>query len=89
VRIFALSVDPPAELKDLQEKVGETVTLLADPEGAAVETFGMRDPAPFPPGDQARSGSFLIDAKGVVRHRWLPAHYHERPAPSAILERLR
>ena len=82
-------MDPVEELEDLQETVGEAVALLADPGGGAVDAFGMRDPDPFPPKGQARSGSFLIDARGVVRHRWLAARYHERPDPGAILERLR
>jgi peroxiredoxin len=73
----------------LQERVGDGVTLLADPEGVAIDRFGMRDPDPVPPRPMARAGTFLIDRDGNVRRRWMPEHYHERPDPERILARLR
>ena len=89
VRLFAVAVASVEDLAGLQEKLGERVTLLADPAGTMVERFSMIDHKPMPKRRMARSGTFYIDAKGVVRRRWLPGRYHQRPDPDAILTALR
>ena len=83
--MFAISTAAPASLRDLQEDVGDGVMILSDPQGAAIDAFGMRD------GKRgiARAGVFLVDRDGVVRAAWPGDSYRERPSPDEILARLR
>jgi peroxiredoxin len=64
------------------------VTLLADPEGQAIEAFGMRDPRGLRHPYTARAGTFLIDREGTVRRHWLAENYRRRTAPEEILRHL-
>jgi len=89
VTVYAIAIDDPADLAELQEELGEAVTLLADPGGQAVSSFNMMDPKPFPARTQARAGTFWIDRDGVLRERWLPRNYRERPDPDEILGKIR
>ncbi len=89
MRVYALSTDPRKKLEGFQQTLGRGVTLLADPDGSAVRAWGMLDEKPFPKQGIARSGSFHVDARGVLRHRWLPTHYHSRAEPDEILAALR
>ena len=81
-------IEKREDLEDLQESLGTAVTLLADPEGIAVEAFGVMDPDPIPPGLVARAATFFIDREGVVRYRWFPKDYRRRPAPRDILNQI-
>lgn len=89
VRVFALAVDEPADLAELQERLGDAVTLLADPSGQAVAAFDMLDPDPFPDRVQARAGTFWIDRDGRLRFRWLTDSYRKRPGAEEILAKIR
>ena len=88
-RLFAISTDPREKLMDLQERLGDKVTLLSDPEGKAVKAFDMIDPGSIPREGLARAGTFLLERDGTVRHSWIPESYRRRPAPAEILARLR
>jgi peroxiredoxin len=85
VRVFALARQPASDLQALQAKLGDGVTLLSDPQGAAVDRFGMRGPRL----GIARAGLFHIASDGVVLQGWLPASYRHWPDPAAILAALR
>ena len=63
-------------------------TLLADPDGKAARAWDMLDEEPFPKRGIARSGSFHVNARGILRHRWLPTHYHTRADADEILAAL-
>jgi peroxiredoxin len=82
--VFAIAVGPVEKLYDLQERLGDGVTLLADPEGSAVKAFGMHHRFGL-----ARAGTFLIDRGGRVSYRWLTGNYRKRPAPDEILAKAR
>ena len=88
-RLFAISTEPREKLTDLQERLGDKVTLLSDPDGKAVEAFGMIDPGSMPKKGMARSGTFLLERDGTVRHSWIAETYRSRPTPDEILDRLR
>ncbi len=88
VDLYAIAIEKREDLEDLQESLGTAVTLLADPDGVAVEAFGVMDPDPIPPQPLARSATFFIDQEGVVRYRWLPRDYRNRPAPDDILRQI-
>jgi peroxiredoxin len=87
--VYAVSVDPPEKLSGFQEKLGDSVTLLSDPDAKAIEAWDMLDHGPFPKRTMARAGSFLIGTDGRVRFRWLPDYYRERPTPDQILATLK
>ena len=90
VRVYALSNEPVANLKELQEKYGTGVTLLSDPDGKAIAAFGMVDEGAFPEKKNlARAGVFHIDSKGMVRHVWLTDSYRRRPGLDAILDAIK
>lgn len=87
--MFALCIDEPARLEELQEEIGKGVTIVSDALGTATREFGMIDPMGLPKRPLARSGSFLIDHEGKVSARWLPSAYRLRPPVDDILARLR
>lgn len=66
-RIAAVSTDGPSLSAFLRSERALGFPILSDEEGKASAAFGMLD------GEQARSAGFLIDAKLVVRKRWLGA----------------
>jgi peroxiredoxin len=84
VSVYAIAVSPAAALAPLQEKLGDGVTLLADPEGKAVSAFGMLEGNGL-----ARAATFLLDREGRVSHRWLTENYRKRPSPEDILAKAR
>ena len=83
VRVYALSLEPVDELRDLQEKLGDGVTLLSDPSGQAAEAFDALDPDPFPNKVMARAATFHVDREGKIRRRWLTESYRDRPEAAA------
>ena len=84
VAVYAIAAGPAEALKPLQEKLGDGVTLLADPEGKAVTAFGMLERNGL-----ARAATFLLDREGRVSHRWLAENYRKRPQPDDILAKAR
>ena len=46
------------------------------------------DPNSIPPRPVARSATFFIDREGVVRYRWLPKDYRNRPSARDILKQI-
>ncbi len=88
-KICAIAIQRDDELQELQKDLGDGVMVLADPDGRATAAFGLIDRTPFPPGMRlARSASVYIDARGIVRYRWLPKSYRERPEPDELLRRI-
>ena len=89
VKVYAISTAPREELLGLQEELGDGVTLLSDPEGEAIDRFGMLDPSSFPGATIARAGTFSIGADGIVRRVWLPEHVHSRPDADDVIDALK
>ncbi|MBD88979.1 MAG: hypothetical protein CL940_01405 [Deltaproteobacteria bacterium] len=82
--IVTASMDQWSELAQRQARMALGMTMLADPNGDLVRTFGLEDIC-FGE-DIARPAAFLIDADGVVRWRNLPTSWRYRPEASAYLE---
>ena len=89
MRLAAIAVATREQLSDLQEELGSSVTLLADPGAATVSAFGLLDPDPFPPVTMSRSATLLLDTRGRVVRWWLSDSYRRRPDPAALLATLR
>ena len=66
--------------------------LLADSKAKIIEAYGMTNPR-FPKGTSwygvAMHGILVMDAKGVVTHRFMTQDYRDRPSPDAVLSVLR
>ena len=80
VELYAIAAQPVEKLAPLQEKLGDAITLLADPDGTAVATFGMLERFGL-----ARSATFLLDREGKVGRRWVADNYRKRPTVDDIL----
>jgi peroxiredoxin len=83
--IFAVAVDPVDDNARVVEQLGLGYQILADPELAAVDAYGVRHDDAGPDHPIARPASFLIDKQGVIRWRDLTENYRYRPRPETIL----
>ena len=71
-----------------REKIG--FTLLSDPQSKIIGAFGLIDEsAPKDWYGFAHPMIFVIDPKGVIRHRFSETNYQNRPDVEVILDILR
>jgi len=92
VRLYALSIDTPAESREFAERIAAdgrgpiTFPLLSDPGNRVIEKYGLRDPAytqqkfdgiPY-------AAVYVIDKEGRVA--WAKVHqdYTQRPSNEEI-----
>lgn len=90
VGLAAVSYDSPATLKKFADARGITFPLIADANSAIIKRYGIFNTTvesgtrtygiPFP-------GTFMLDAKGVVRARYFENAYQERSTAASILVR--
>ncbi len=84
--------DPVAVLARFAAGRDIAFTLLADEKSAIIEAFGMIDER-YPPGSPwhglARPITFVIDANGVITHRFSSRDYRDRPSVESVLKALR
>src|SRR5262249_11802664 len=63
--------------------------LLSDPESKVIRAFGILNEADYPPGQMAHGvpypGTFVTDAKGIVRSRFFEKTYVERRTAASAL----
>lgn len=81
--VVTVSMDQWSQLPQRQARMAKGMTMLADPRGDLVRTFGLEDIC-FGE-DIARPAAFLIDGDGTVRWRNLPTSWRYRPDPQAYL----
>ena len=87
--IYAVSTQTPEKGRALQERLGDAVVLLSDPEGVAVRAYGVEHPDAMAPSDQtvlARSATFYVDERADVRLRWTARNYRRRPSAASVAE---
>ncbi len=89
--VVSVSVDPVAEIAEFhrEQKIG--YTMLADPEGAAVQSLGIRDPAYGPDSEVfgvPQPIIFVLDRAQVVRAKFAERGYRSRPDLDHVLEEL-
>jgi peroxiredoxin len=69
-----------------REKIG--FTLLSDPKAGIIGAFGLINER-FSPGTAwhgvAHPATFVVDARGIVTHRFSERSYRDRPDVDAIL----
>lgn len=85
MELYAVSVDPPAASRRLQERLGISFTFLADEEGALLDELGIRHQGGRDDGaDIAYPTSMLVDGDGIVRWIFQSHTYRERARAEAI-----
>ena len=87
VRFYGISKDSPAESRDLAHKIERDgrgpfkISLLSDPKSAAIDRYGLRDPAYK--GETIdgvpRPSVFVLDQHGRIRWMKVESDYRERP----------
>lgn len=82
-----MTYDPVELLARFAAREKIQFALLSDPQSNIIGAFGLRDEAV--PRDSKWYGFahpmiFVIDAEGVIRHRFSEANYQIRPDPDAI-----
>lgn len=87
--VAALSYDSVAILRDFGTRRKITFPLLSDPESAVIRAFGILNEADYPPGQMAHGvpypGTFVTDAKGIVRSKFFEKTYVERRTAASLL----
>ena len=77
---------------DFAKRENIAFTLLADEKVEIIEAFGMTNPR-YPKGSNwygiAVPAIFVIDAKGIITHRFTTTNFRDRPSPEAVLDALR
>lgn len=87
--VVAVSVDPVETTRETLGSAGFTFTLLADPELAVIDAYGVRHPGGGMEGtDIARPATFLIDREGRIVWRDLTDNWRVRVRPGRLVERL-
>lgn len=87
-----VAFDAPAKVKALAEQRAVAYPILSDPKSEMIRAFGVLN-AEYPPGHFAHGVAhpiiFVVDAAGVVRHRFSEARYQERPEIDRVIDALK
>ena len=87
MRPVAISVDSPAESRELCHKAGYTFTFLSDPNAEDIRRYDVLHPAAGQhEHDIARPAEFLLDSSGVVHWVHLTDDFRVRARPEQMLE---
>ena len=84
--IIMISPDPLEETKEFWERIGQepNITIALDPDFTMIKQYGL-----FKENNlmgEAIPATFVIDKKGVLRFKYTPLHYSDRPPVYHILE---
>jgi peroxiredoxin Q/BCP len=86
VEVVAISVDSPAESRNLRESRGYSFPLLSDPQAQVIRQYGVLHPHGGEGGkDIARPAEFLVDASGTIRWENLTDDIRVRARPETVL----
>ena len=83
--VIAVAVQDVARAKAMEERTGASFPLLADPDHAAADAYGVFDLL----GDGVATPSvFIIDADGTIVWSYVGQHAADRPGAETILSHL-
>jgi len=86
VRVIAISVDTPADSRNLAQKAHYTYPILSDVDTKVIDRYGITHKGAGMGGhDVARPAEFLLDRNGVVRWRNLTEDLRVRARPEDML----
>ena len=80
-----MAVDPVEQNAAVVRKLGLEYPILADPDLAMTDAYGLRHVGGHGSADIARPATFVVDANGVVRWRDLTENFRIRPHPQDVL----
>lgn len=94
--VAAVSYDSTAILKEFASRRKITFPLLADEGSTVIRAFGILNEADYPPGHRAAGdaysahgvpypGTFVTDARGIVRSKFFEKTYVERRTAASLL----
>jgi hypothetical protein len=87
--LAALSYDSAAILKEFATRRRISFPLLSDPESKVIRLFGIENEADYPRGHLAHGvpypGTFVTDAKGIIRAKHFEKTYAERRTAASML----
>jgi len=86
VRVVAVSVDRPEDIRNLCRKQGYAYTFLSDAKREVIRRYDLVHVNGGPSGDIARPAEFLIDPGGVIRWVNLSEDYRVRARPKQMLQ---
>jgi peroxiredoxin len=89
--IVSVSVDSVTEIAEFHRKQKIGYTMLADPDGAVVQSLGIRDPAYGPDSDVfgvPQPMILVLDRTQVVRAKFAERGYRSRPDLDRVLNEL-
>lgn len=84
--LFALSVDPPEQNKDVIDQNALAFSILSDRDRTFINQLGLVHPKGGP-GDSsiAIPAHLLIDEKGVIRWYYVSKRVQDRPDPAQVV----
>ena len=83
---MGISYDSPAILKKFSDQSKITFPLLSDPESRTIEAFHIRnDAAKGKAVGVPHPGTFVLDAKGVIRDKLFLENFRERHSTDALI----
>lgn len=87
---MAISVDEPEDTAKIVEAYGLTFPVLSDPDGEALDAFGVRHPGgnPIDGVDIARPATFVADREGLIVWRDFTENWRIRTRPETLLAEL-
>jgi hypothetical protein len=88
LEVASVSYDSVAVLKAFGDRVGITYPMLSDPESKIIRAFGILNeavPRDSPVYGIPHPGTYVVDARGVVRAKFFEPDFRERYTPGAIL----
>jgi peroxiredoxin len=89
--VVSVSVDPVAEIAEFHRERKIGYPMLADSDGAVVQSLGIRDPS-YGPDSEAfgvpQPVIFVVDRQQVVRAKFAERGYRNRPDLDRVLEQL-
>jgi peroxiredoxin len=84
--------DDPAKSARFAEARGIRYPILSDPKSEIIRAFGLLNES-YPPGSFAHGVPypmiFVVDADGIVRHRFSEERYQDRPNVDGVIEAIR
>ncbi len=93
VRVYALSYDEADALRDFRDAHGITYTLLSDPDSEVIRAFGILNtlinPDDHPWYGIPYPGTYVIDAAGIITHKFFDSNLAVRVGPEQLLRAIR
>jgi len=88
--MVGISYDSATILKRFSTKSAITFPLLSDPGSKTIEAYGIRNKeAPERWNGIPYPGTFIVDAKGIIRSKLFLEGYKDRHAVEALVEALK